>query len=165
MLGGPPCEEARPTAEQLSGLHARMAAGKAPYTDFAVWGADGRRQTADGRRQRYFPLSLPIKLLLMLLVLLLTPWVRSFTFTGLLDRARGACGDAARGDEDGADMGSPCLGTSRVDSRSRSRVYPVSACRARRAAPGSPCAGPDQLVLVPEGWLCMLWCGVLCCIC
>ena len=45
ITGGPPPDDARPTTEQLSALHARMDAGRAPFADFAIWGPFGRRAT------------------------------------------------------------------------------------------------------------------------
>ena len=43
VTGGPPAEDCRPTTEQLSALSVRVAGGRAPFTDFAIWGAFGRR--------------------------------------------------------------------------------------------------------------------------
>ena len=37
LTGGDPPDAARPTSEQLCALHFRLAAGRSPYTDFAVW--------------------------------------------------------------------------------------------------------------------------------
>jgi len=43
ITGGAPPEDARPTSEQLSALAARLDAKRAPFADFAIWGAFGRR--------------------------------------------------------------------------------------------------------------------------
>jgi len=43
ITGGAPSDDNRPTSEQLSALGARIAAGRAPFVDFAVWGPFGRR--------------------------------------------------------------------------------------------------------------------------
>jgi len=43
ITGGAPPEDARPTSEQLSALAARLGAKRAPFADFAIWGAFGRR--------------------------------------------------------------------------------------------------------------------------
>jgi len=45
VTGGDPPDHERPTADQLSALTHRMASGKAPFADFAVFGPYGRRQT------------------------------------------------------------------------------------------------------------------------
>ena len=42
-LGGPPTDAARPTVEQLSGLHAKLVKGKAPYVDLGLFGPYGGR--------------------------------------------------------------------------------------------------------------------------
>ena len=43
VTGGKPMQAARPTSEQLAALRARIAEGRAPYVDFAVFGPFGAR--------------------------------------------------------------------------------------------------------------------------
>eukprot|EP00971_Amphidinium_carterae_P173892 3446947-Amphidinium_carterae.1 len=44
-MGGRPHLREEPSAEQLSGLAYLLRRDEAPYTDFAVWTADGRQNS------------------------------------------------------------------------------------------------------------------------
>eukprot|EP00971_Amphidinium_carterae_P328514 6460445-Amphidinium_carterae.1 len=44
VQGGRPHEREEPTADQLSGLQAKLSSDMSPYCDFSVFGPFGRRQ-------------------------------------------------------------------------------------------------------------------------
>ena len=44
MNGGLPARAEEPSGDQLKALSEILAADRAPYTDFAIWGPYGRRQ-------------------------------------------------------------------------------------------------------------------------